>query len=775
MLLSWESVDGFFTLWEVKMFFKNNNFKRVVSVSMAAVCMFSALKLVPIAGNEVSAADTLTAFEITEDMAIGWNLGNALDSTASSLSNTSVSTETAWGNPVVTQELIDAVKAKGFNTIRIPTTWYQHLDSDNNIDAAWLARVKEVVDYAYNQGMYVILNIHHEEWINRSDFATAYDEMSPKLIKIWTQIATYFSDYDQHLIFEGMNEPRAAGSSYEWTGTTAEYEVVNKLNNDFVNTVRSIDSPYKDTRLLMIPSYAASSYDSIYSYLEVPDDDYVAVSIHAYSPYDFAMNADVDDSVHETFTDKNKADLDTIFNSIRTYFTDNDIPVVIGEFSASNFNNTDARCDWAEYYISETKKYGIPCVLWDNNVITNSDASESHGYINRTTLQWYDASEPVVDTMISVINDDSIVWGSEKKSPTYVHDSIDSGKSLFKSSSGQTIDASVTDGNCMGSYDVSWSTLNGKDVAVKFTGDTPIVALMDSSWGNWTEIGAYQVDSENGIAYYSYDTIKAAWTSSSDPAHLMLRTNGKTTVTQISLINQAEVIPYTPETTTTTTTTATGSSSSTTTTTTTTTTVVEPTDPTEPTTSPYDFTFETKKYTVDISNRTDNSVATFVVEGTANGSIGGCVGYSTGSTSDDWSNIEWKATIGTDGKVTVTVDLSDVPTSVTSAEVQIWWSNVYDRASDSSIDVDCDMTDFSVSGQTVSDVVYGDANGDGAVDIDDMVAVVCYVSDPVSNPLSADAMVSADVYGNGDGVNAMDALAIQKYLVKSVDSLPITE
>jgi hypothetical protein len=255
----------------------------------------------------------------------------------------------------------------------------------------------------------------------------------------------------------------------------------------------------------------------------------------------------------------------------------------------------------------------------------------------------------------------------------------------------------------------------------------------------------------------------------------MLRTNGKTTVTQISLINQAEVIPYTPETTTTTTTTATGSSSSTTTTTTTTTTVVEPTDPTEPTTSPYDFTFETKKYTVDISNRTDNSVATFVVEGTANGSIGGCVGYSTGSTSDDWSNIEWKATIGTDGKVTVTVDLSDVPTSVTSAEVQIWWSNVYDRASDSSIDVDCDMTDFSVSGQTVSDVVYGDANGDGAVDIDDMVAVVCYVSDPVSNPLSADAMVSADVYGNGDGVNAMDALAIQKYLVKSVDSLPITE
>ncbi|MCC8136285.1 MAG: cellulase family glycosylhydrolase [Ruminococcus sp.] len=521
---------------------KTNFFRRIVSIAAAAACMLSVSGFVSVDSDEAYAAETtMTAFEITENMQIGWNIGNSLDAT-SGLTNPGLSTETAWGNPKVTQELIDAVKAKGFNTIRVPTTWYQHLDSDNNIDEEWLARVKEVVDYAYNQGMYVILNIHHEDWINRSDFEDAYDEMSPKLIKVWTQIAEYFADYDQHLIFEGMNEPRVTDVSYEWTGTQAAYEVVNKLNADFVETIRNIESPYQYTRLLMIPSYCASSYDYIYSYMEIPDDDYIAVSLHAYSPYDFAMNTDVDDSAHETFTDKYKADLDSLFGNMRSYFTDNDIPVVIGEFGASNFDNTEARCEWAEYFISCTKKYGIPCVLWDNNAYTNSgNAGEAHGYINRTTLEWYENSEPVVDAMMSVINDSSIVWGSERKSPVYTHPDIDSGTTLYESETGQTIDASVTGGNCTANYDVSWEILENKDVAIEFTGDTPILACMDSSWGNWTEISPYHVDTETGIAYYSYDTIKASWTASTEPVHLCARTGGTTTITQISLIEYPEV------------------------------------------------------------------------------------------------------------------------------------------------------------------------------------------------------------------------------------------
>ena len=740
------------------MFFQNKNFKRIVSISAAAVCMISAIKMVPFGGDSASAEGSMTAFEITENMQIGWNAGNSLDATSSS-SNPGLSSETAWGNPVITKELISAVKAKGFNTIRIPTTWYQHLDSDNNIDEAWLARVKEVVDYAYDQDMYVILNIHHEAWLNRSDFATAYDEMSPKLIKIWQQIGAYFADYDQHLIFEGMNEPRAVGLSYEWTGTQAEYAIVNKLNADFVNTVRNIDSPYKDTRLLMIPSYCASAYDYVYKYMDIPDDDYIAVSLHAYAPYDFTMNKEVDQSAHAEFTDKYKADLDSLFGNMRSYFTDKDIPVVIGEFSASNYNNTEARAEWAEYYIAGTKKYGIPCVLWDNDAYGNADTSEDHSYINRNTYEWYEHSEPVIDAMMKVINDDSIVWGSEKKCPIYIHPSIDSGKTLYSNASGQTIDASVTGGNCSANYDVSWSVLEGKDVAIKFTGDTPILAFMDSAWDNWTEVSAYHVDTENGIAYYSYDTIKAAWVHSTEPVHLCARTGGVTTITQISIIGQPEIQQPTTEPATnpgTEPTTEPGTEP-----------VTE--SPTETTTG--EFVFETKSYPITLPEG-DKSVYVLSVdfEGTPGASIGGGIGYQNG---EDWVNIEWSGNIGSDGTFNLLApDITDIPDDVTSAQVQIWWSNVWDSATETATDVDCEMTGYDVLGTGVPEIVWGDADDSGKLDTNDVVKVMCYSIDPENYPLSEQGLISADVYQNGDGVTSADAFSIQKKLVNLLETLP---
>jgi aryl-phospho-beta-D-glucosidase BglC (GH1 family) len=737
----------------------HKKFKRIISISAAAVCMASAFRLIPVSDDTAVAADVMTAFEITADMEIGWNLGNTLDAT-NAKSDPGLSTETAWGNPKATQELISAVKAKGFNTIRIPTTWYQHMDEEGNIDADWLARVKEVVDYAYNEDMYVILNIHHEEWINRSDFADAYDEMSPTLIKVWTQIATYFADYDQHLIFEGMNEPRAVETDHEWIGTAEEYAVVNKLDADFVNTVRNIDSPYKDTRLLMIPSYCASAYDYVYSYLEVPDDDYVAVSLHAYAPYDFTMNTLVDDSAHEEFTAAYASALDSLFNNMRTYFTDKDIPVVIGEFSASNFNNTDARCEWAEYYISETKKYGIPCVLWDNNCISNaSDPSEAHGYINRRTLEWYSDSEPVVDTMISVINDDSIVWGNERKSPVYTYQSIDSGKTLYKNATGQTIDVSVTGGNCTANYDVSWSTLENKDVAIKFTGDTPILAFMDENWENWTEFSPYNIDTENGIAYYSYDAIKAAWTASTEPVHLCSRTNGVTTITQIALIDQPEVTQPSVEP------------------------VTKPsesTDPTEPTTikptaatttedstdETDAFVFETKKYTVTLTGGSQLAL-TFKGEGSA--SIGGCVGYAVGK---EWNSIEWNTSLDADGNAVVYVDISDIPDDVASAEVQIWWSNVWDNGIKDSVDTDCELTNYEISSEVATDGILGDVDGNGSITVNDAVIILSYVANSEKYPLDATTLDLADVYSRGDGVSNNDALSIQKYCAQVLPSLP---
>lgn len=523
-------------------------FRKLFAAGTAAVMLLSGMTFFQ---TTASAEGTMTADDITENMTIGWNIGNSLDSTG-------YSGETSWGNPRVTQELIDTVKAKGFNTIRVPTTWYQNVTTttDENgkpvytISEQWLQRVKEVVDYAYNQDMYVILNLHHEEWINRSDFPTAYEEMSERLKQMWVQIATYFKDYDQHLIFEGMNEPRQTGASYEWQGNAECYEVVNKLDNDFVETVRSIDSPYQNTRLLMIPSYAASAYASSYSALDVPDDDYVAVSLHAYTPYAFAMG----DGDHTTFSGNYQSDLDTLFSDIRYYFTDKDIPVVLGEFSASNFNNTAARCDWATYYLTWTKKLGIPCVLWDNNAITNStSASEAHGYVDRSNNTWYEASEPVVDAMMTVMQDDSIVWGSESHLPTWKHADINSGDNIYENASGLVLDASDGNGgNCTPGLNITAEQISeNREIAIRYTGGAaPILALCNDSWGNWTEINAYDINEEAGIAYYSHEAITKAWGSDlSTVAHLFARAGVNMTIYQISSIAAAELVtdPDVPE------------------------------------------------------------------------------------------------------------------------------------------------------------------------------------------------------------------------------------
>ncbi len=735
------------------MFRESKTIRRIVSFSAAAVCMMSALRFMPALESDTLAADTLTAFEITKEMKIGWNYGNCLDATVTGDTAT-VESETAWGNPKATQELMDAIKAKGFNTVRLPTTWYQHLDADNNIDPEWMARVHEVVDYCYKNDMYVILNLHHENWVNRSDLGEAYDEMKPKLLAIWQQIADEFTDYDQHLIFECMNEPRAVGTTHEWWGPLqSEVDCINQLNADFVELIRNDDSPYADTRLLMIPGYCASSDLTMISKVVVPDDDYVAVSVHAYSPYGFTMNPAVTD--HSTFTDAYRTELLSILEGVRSTFIENDIPVVIGEFSASNYDNTEARCEWAECYISTTKKYGIPCVLWDNDARGNSDSSERHDYIDRDTLEWYEDSVQVVDTMMSVHADSSIVWGIEGKGPEYIHSDIDSGKTLTSTS--QTIDASVTGGNCSSNYDVSWAALEGKEIAVEFTGDAPIACFMDSEWGSWTQVNPFSVDKTNGIAYYSYEDIKAAWTASSDLAHLCCMTMGTTTITKIALIDAAEIKDSESEPDVETTT---APESETT------------TEPDVETTTDGSFTFEAVTYNIELPEGSkEGLLLDIALEGTANASVGGCVGYGTNA--DDWVNIEWSTSIGADGTKSVLVDISDIPEEFEAAQVQIWWSNVWDASTETATDYPCEMVSYNIHGTGgIEPAVYGDVNGNGEVEVADVIAIMAYAANPDANPLTEEQIQAGDVYQTGDGVSVTDAVSIQKYLTKLISVLP---
>ncbi len=402
--------------------------KRTVSIFAAAACMLTSVHFTYI--SEVTVADAasgMSAFDITREMKIGWNIGNSLDATGGN-GYYGVNTEVSWGNPKTTQAMIDTVKKKGFNTVRIPTTWYPHLDGNNNIDSAWMSRVKEVVDYCIKDDMYVILNVHHEDWVNVARFTDqTYQTAETKLTAIWKQVAATFKDYDQHLVFEGMNEPRQTGNSSvsQWGNGSEDggytWNYINKLNAKFVETVRAQGSSANKERLLMLPGYCASSDMKAIRAVSFPSNcGNVAYSVHAYLPYYFTMAEDQYANYNypgksgwgEDYT----SNITSFFSGLKQLEDDKNIPVVIGEFSASNFNNLSSRQSWAKDYITAAKKAGIPCILWDNNV-EGGNGGESHGYLNRSANSWYSASEPVLDTMMSVINDSSILWAG-KQAPT---------------------------------------------------------------------------------------------------------------------------------------------------------------------------------------------------------------------------------------------------------------------------------------------------------------------------------------------------------------------
>lgn len=301
----------------------------------------------------------ITAMELTADIKVGWNLGNTLDATGS----TGVSQETSWGNPSTTPELMQGVKDAGFNAVRIPTTWERQMDENNVINAEWLARVKEIVDYAYDLDMYVILNMHHEEWYQ--PYADKEEEITAKLQTCWTQIAEAFKGYDQHLIFEGMNEPRWKNTEFEWNGGNDEGRtVVNHLNKAFVEAVRATGGN-NQYRFLMVCPYAANSGESALAALELPDDDRLIVSVHAYIPYSFALqNPGSDKWVASKANCTNE--IDTLAEVLNRLFISKGQAVIIGECGAMNRQNENYRAAWAEYYFSTFRNIGIPCFWWDN-------------------------------------------------------------------------------------------------------------------------------------------------------------------------------------------------------------------------------------------------------------------------------------------------------------------------------------------------------------------------------------------------------------------------
>lgn len=324
-----------------------------------------------------NSSEGMSAAEIVKDMKIGWNLGNTLD--CYNVTWEVSDFETAWGNPRTTKAMIDTVKKEGFNAVRIPVSWNEHMNG-NKIDGDWLNRVNEVVDYVIDNDMYAIINVHHDDytWLNPSKADEA--AVKAKLVSIWEQLSDRFKDYDQHLLFEGMNEPRIIGGQDEWTGGTAEErEVINHLFQAFVDTVRK-SGGNNSSRALIITSHAASIEADAVNDIVVPDDDRIIVSIHYYSPWDFAGG---ENGKSDWGSDSEKKELDKGFDFLKSKFIDKGVPVIIGEFGATNKNNDSVRASYMEYYVKSAKSRGITCFIWDNGT------KDEFGLLDRNSLTWY--------------------------------------------------------------------------------------------------------------------------------------------------------------------------------------------------------------------------------------------------------------------------------------------------------------------------------------------------------------------------------------------------
>ncbi len=390
----------------------------------------------------------MTTHEIVARMGIGFNIGNTFDATGGNREDI-YSQEQSWGNPIVDADFIKRIADAGFTCVRIPITWYRHTDADFTINPSFLARIKEVVDLCYEHDLYIIINMHHEEWLNKPELATEYEKIGVQFGAMWKQIAEYFAEYDQHLIFESVNEPRMAGTPIEWTGNKAGYEAVNYLNQVFVDTVLTDLAGNNGERALMIPGYAASSNRACLAAIELPTLNGEAVpnlviSVHSYTPYDFCL------SDKQTAFDLNNrqhtGSIDTVFRDLQNLFLNKGIPVVMGETGATNTgNNQEARENWAYYFGQKAAAYGVPTLIWDNG---NNQASggECHAWVRRYVNPKLRSHKPYIfESGIKKLMEGaaSIAWGTGMEKPEPVK-SLMNGFVLWNSAEAKPAPIAVT-------------------------------------------------------------------------------------------------------------------------------------------------------------------------------------------------------------------------------------------------------------------------------------------------------------------------------------------
>lgn len=316
----------------------------------------------------------------------GWNLGNTFDSFNTNVPNNG--DETSWGNPLVTKEFIKEIRKQGFKSIRIPITWDERMGGapDYTINPDWMDRVQQVVDWSLQEGLYVMINLHHDSWMWIGQAPDNHDAVLAKYNAIWTQVANRFKNHSDKLMFESINEPK-----FDNVDVATQHAFLDEFNKSFFHIVRASGGE-NDVRPLVLPTLNTNNsqehVDSLASTIADLNDPNLIATVHFYGFWPFSVNIAGFPKLEELTIN----DINTMINNVTTSFVSKGIPVVIGEFGLLGWDAVPFKTPFSEgvpehgemlkfieYFTSKCVENKLALMLWDNG-----------GRFDRRTLQWDD-------------------------------------------------------------------------------------------------------------------------------------------------------------------------------------------------------------------------------------------------------------------------------------------------------------------------------------------------------------------------------------------------
>ena len=345
-------------LWDCSVHVNRKELKVNYPAYVEAIISCYPAERTPGNGGDNAVFEEETAFEAAANFGPGWNLGNTLDSTSYNLNDAKAGKvgwivqwgkkdtqgnllpeawETAWGQPIVTEKIVDYILSLGFSTVRIPITWAEHIGENDQIDPDWMARVKDVVDLFHSKGIYVIINMHHDGgadgWLEASE--ESYNTYGQRFASVWTQIAQTFEGYDERLLFEGFNEMLDASNNWNTPSPDAA-KWLNAWNALFVDTVRATGGN-NALRNLILMTYSGGGAEGNFTSFALPEEnpEHLMITVHNYDPQAFTwttatwtkMTARWDNAAHSYALRRS-------FEIYRKYSNQFGVPVVLGEYNA---------------------------------------------------------------------------------------------------------------------------------------------------------------------------------------------------------------------------------------------------------------------------------------------------------------------------------------------------------------------------------------------------------------------------------------------------------